>query len=85
MLWQLAKCCEVSLVVGTVDKELQLKSRVQSDSRGSSESSIAHHTQFIRKQNTDPENCWEGGHVCSQSKKKALHKDNWGNSKVCVK
>lgn len=66
MLWQLAKSCEMwvhneeqirdSLVIGIVDKELSLRSRVQSDSRGSY-SYIAHHTQFISKQNTDPGHC----------------------------
>lgn len=45
-----------SLVIGIVDKELSLRSRVQSDSRGSY-SYIAHHTQFISKQNTDPGHC----------------------------
>lgn len=52
MLWQLAKCCQMwadkgdrigdSLVIGTADKELSLRSRIRSDSRGSYSSSSTH-------------------------------------------
>lgn len=95
MLWQLAKCCEMwasteewirdALVIGTVDKEPSLKSRVQSDNRGNYYYNLS---QFISKQDTEPE--WTWGWTCllaiqkERRKKVVLHKENGVNSVVLL-
>lgn len=66
ILWQLSVCCEMlagigerirdALVIKTVDKELSLRSTVQSDIRGNYYYNL---WQFINKQDTEPEWTWE--------------------------
>lgn len=69
------------MVIGTVDKEPSLKSRVQSDNRGNYYYNLS---QFISKQDTEP------GWTClltiqkERRKKVVLHKENAGNSVVLL-